>query len=77
MVRIMLVDENGDKTYLHCDPLRLGSHSNSTCTVLEKAVPKVELEIGEQLAQGHVHGWINGCRWYRQAGRASQASGRN
>jgi hypothetical protein len=69
MIRVMLVDENGQKSYIHCDPVRLGNHRGHACGLKEKALPGRAGEISQQLAKGQISGWIGGCRWYRQAGK--------
>jgi hypothetical protein len=68
MIRVMLVDERGHKSYLHCNPPHGGDHRSYARGRQERALPETAGEISQQLAKGQISGWIGGCRWYRQAG---------
>jgi hypothetical protein len=68
MIRVLLVDPNGERTYIHCDPVRLENHSIPALELEGDCPVRAAAEIGRDLAKGHVSGWVGNFRWYRQAG---------
>ncbi len=68
MIRIMLIDLQGQKSYIECQPLPEGGHGDFKCKLTGTIPVHYAREVAQELAKGHVSGLTAGYRWYRQAG---------
>jgi len=66
MIRVMLVDLTGEKSYIEYEPGLPGGSDNFRLTGAICA--DYAREIIHEVARGHLSGLTAGYRWYRQAG---------
>jgi hypothetical protein len=64
MIRVMFLDNKGEKSFAEVDPTTphesLHSHQGGL-------PPSVATEVAWELAMGHISGWVAGMQWFRQA----------
>jgi hypothetical protein len=68
VIRIMLIDAQGQRTYLACDQVPTDGHIEYQCSPSEAIPPHYALEVAREAIKGRVTGLTAGYRWYRQAG---------
>ncbi len=68
MIRVMLIDLQGEKSFMEYEPVPPGSPAHFQCRPTGVIDADYAREVAEEVAQGHVSGLTAGYRWYRQAG---------
>jgi hypothetical protein len=70
MIRVMLIDLQGEKSYIECHRVPQASGGNFKCRLTGTISADYAREVAQEVAQGYVSGLTAGYRWYRQAGSA-------
>ena len=68
MIRVMLIDLQGEKSYIEYEPALPGTPENFKCRLAGTICADYASEVAREVAQGYVSGLTAGYRWYRQAG---------
>jgi hypothetical protein len=68
MIRVMLLDLQGQKSYIECHPLPQGDNESLKYRVTGTISADYAREVVQEVAKGDVNGFTAGYRWYRQAG---------
>ena len=75
MIRVMLIDLLGEKSYMEYEPVLPGSPDNFKWGLTGVICADYAREIIHEVAKGHVSGLTAGYRWYRQAGESNSIVG--
>lgn len=68
MIRVMLIDMRGEKSYIECHRVPQGSDGISMCKMTGIIPAEYAKEVARDVAQGYMSGFTAGYHWYRQAG---------
>ena len=68
MIRVMLVDLQGEKSHIEYEPAAPGRPENFTFRQTGTICADYARAVAREVAQGYVSGLTAGYRWYRQAG---------
>lgn len=68
MIRVMLVDMRGEKSYIECQRVPPGRDGISTGGMMATISAEYAREVAHEVAQGYMSGFVAGYHWYRQAG---------
>lgn len=68
MIRVMLIDLRGEKSFLECQRSRQGNDGNCKCRLTGTFPAEYVGEVAQDVANGYMSGFTGGYQWYRQAG---------
>jgi hypothetical protein len=68
MIRVMLIDLQGEKSYIEYHRVPKGSRDDFKCRLTGTISADYAREVAREVAKGYVSGLTAGYRWYRQAG---------
>jgi hypothetical protein len=69
MIRVMLIDLQGEKSYIEYERVLPSRAEDFKCRLTGPIGVDYAREVAQEVAKGHVSGLTAGYRWYRQAGR--------